>query len=166
MGRRDWFSNLFRGGGRGGGGNVGNLNLGATGRGGAPPSSKVKLENTPQAQKAQALENAPTDEVENLSKQANVKNAAATNKSDLAKLGLKGATGVAALMVLTGESNPVIAIREAVNAASKAARTAREAAGGGLNIINQLIDFFTNFGLYVCLCCCCIIFLVAIFMFM
>lgn len=155
MGRRDWFSNLFRGGGRGGGGNVGNLNLGPKGRGGAPP-------RTP----AQALENAPTDEVENLSKQANVKNAAATNKSDLAKLGLKGATGVAALMVLTGESNPVIAIREAVNAASKAARTAREAAGGGLNIINQLIDFFTNFGLYVCLCCCCIIFLVAIFMFM
>ena len=154
--RRDWFSNLFRGGGRGGGGNVGNLNIGAT-----PP--KVKPRDTPQAKNAQALENAPTTEVENLSKQANVKNAAATNKSDLAKLGLKGATGVAALMVLTGESNPVIAIREAVNAASKAARTAREAAGGGLNIINQLIDFFTNFGLYVCLCCCCIIFLIAIF---
>tara|TARA_R110001592_G_scaffold125121_1_gene334450 strand:+ start:13648 stop:14136 length:489 start_codon:yes stop_codon:yes gene_type:complete len=159
--RRDWFSNLFRGGGRGGGGNVGNLNLGAT-----PPPSKVKPKDTPQAKSAQALENAPTTEVENLSKQANVKNAAATNKSDLVKLGLKGATGVAALMVLTGESNPVIAIREAVNAASKAARTAREAAGGGLNIINQLIDFFTNFGLYVCLCCCCIIFLIAIFMIM
>ena len=148
--RRDWFSNLFRGGGRGGGGNASKVrNLGAT---------SPKPKNTRQALDAQALEKAPTTEVENLSKQANVKNAAATNKSDLAKLGLKGATGVAALMVLTGESNPVIAIREAVNAASKAARTAREAAGGGLNIINQLIDFFTNFGLYVCLCCCCIIF--------
>ena len=158
--RRDWFSNLFRGGGRGGGGNVGNLNVGATGR------ANVKPADTPQAKSAQALQNAPTDEVENLSKQANVKNAAATNKSDLAKLGLKGAAGVAVLMVLTGESNPVIAIREAVKAASKAAKTAREAAGGGLNIINQLIDFFTNFGLYVCLCCCCIIFLIAIFMIM
>ena len=169
MGRFDWLSNAFGRGGRRGARAAGDTNLGAVGRGarGADlPITDVELRNAPQVKDAKALQDAPTPEAKNLANQKNVQDAAKTKKDDLAKLGLKGAAGVAALMILTGESNPILAIKAGIDGASKVAKTARDAAGGGLNIINQLIDFFTNFGLYICLCCCCIIFLIAVFMIM
>jgi hypothetical protein len=165
MGRFDWLSNLVGRGGRGGTkkglDNIGNVK---------PKDVDVKPKDVDVKPKdvkksdAQALQNAPTPEAKNLAEQANVKDAAKTKKDDLAKLGLQGAAGVAALMILTGESNPIKAVEAAVDGASKAAKTARDAASGGLNIIDQLISFFTNFGLYICICCSCIIFLIAIFM--
>lgn len=175
MGRFDWLSNAFRRGGRGAADAAGGVNLGAVGRGSTDAAGSrgvtraitdADLQKTELPQNAKALQDAPTPEAKNLAEQTNVKNAAKTKKDDLVKLGLKGAAGVAALMILTGESNPILAIKAGVDGASKAAKTARDAAGGGLNIINQLIDFFTNFGLYICLCCCCIIFLIAVFMIM
>ena len=168
MGRFDWLTNAFGRGGRGAAGTAGDVNVGAVGRGARgtdiTPITDVELRNAPQVKDAKALQDAPTPEAKNLADQKNVQDAAKVKKDELAKLGLQGAAGVAALMILTGESDPISAVEAAVDGASKAAKTARDAAGGGLNIINQLIDFFTNFGLYICLCCCCIIFLIAIFM--
>lgn len=166
MGRFDWFTNAFGRGGRGVTGGVSDLPVGPVRKGVSntdiTPITDIELRNAPQVKDANAVQGTP--EAQNLAKQKNVQDAAKTKKDDLAKLGLQGAAGVAALMILTGESNPISAVEAAVDGASKAAKTARDAAGGGLNIINQLIDFFTNFGLYICLCCCCIIFLIAIFM--
>ena len=159
MGRFDWFTNAFGRGGRGVTGGVSDLPVGPVRKGVSNADAKSVNVNAPDAKAVQG-----TPEAQNLAKQKNVQDAAKTKKDDLAKLGLQGAAGVAALMILTGESNPISAVEAAVDGASKAAKTARDAAGGGLNIINQLIDFFTNFGLYICLCCCCIIFLIAIFM--
>lgn len=159
MGRFDWFSNAFGRGSRGAAGGVSDLPVGSVRKGVSNADAKsvnVKPDD------AKAVQGTP--EAQNLAKQKNVQDAAKIKKDDLAKLGLQGAAGVAALMILTGESNPISAVEAAVDGASEVAKTARDAAGGGLNIINQLIDFFTNFGLYICLCCCCIIFLIAIFM--
>lgn len=173
MGRFDWFSNLLGRGGRGAADAAGGVNLGAVGRnstdaagsrGATRAITDADLQKTELPQNAKALQDSPTPEARNLAEQANVKDAAKTKKDDLAKLGLQGAAGVAALMILTGESNPIKAVEAAVDGASKAAKTARDAASGGLNIIDQLISFFTNFGLYICICCSCIIFLIAIFM--
>lgn len=170
MGRFDWVGNLIGRGGRGGAktdlkrtaGAIGGGSTDAVGSRGAT----TNLKKTETAQNAQAIQESPTTEAKNLANQKNVQDAAKTKKDDLAKLGLKGAAGVAALMILTGESNPIAAVQAAVEGAQKAAKTARDAAGGGLNIIDQLISFFTNFGLYICICCSCIIFLIAIFMIM
>ena len=174
MGRFDWVGNLIGRGGRGGAkadlkrtaGAVGGGSTDAAGSRGATRAPKEGLKKTETAQNAQAIQESPTTEAKNLANQKNVQDAAKTKKDDLAKLGLKGAAGVAALMILTGESNPIAAVQAAVEGAQKAAKTARDAAGGGLNIIDQLISFFTNFGLYICICCSCIIFLIAIFMIM
>lgn len=82
----------------------------------------------------------------------NVKAAAETKKSDLAKLGLKGAAGVAVLMILTGETNPITAIRKAVEATSDAAQK-------GLNVFGDLLDFFSNYGMYISLASSCLVML-------
>jgi|SRR5210317_1899425 hypothetical protein len=82
----------------------------------------------------------------------NVKAAAETKKSDLAKLGLKGAAGVAVLMILTGETNPITAIRKAVKATSDAAQK-------GLGIFGDLLDFFSNYGMYISLASSCLVML-------
>jgi hypothetical protein len=175
MGRFDWVGNLIGRGGRGGTkadlkrtfGAISDGSTDAAGsRGATRATSETDLQNTKTAQNAQAIQESPTTEAKNLANQKNVQDAAKTKKDDLAKLGLKGAAGVAALMILTGESNPIAAVQAAVEGAQSAAETARNAASGGLNIIDQLISFFTNFGLYICICCSCIIFLIAIFMIM
>lgn len=175
MGRFDWVGNLIGRGGRGASDAAGGVNLGAVGRGSTDAAGSrgatraitdADLQKTELPQNAKALQDSPTPEAQNLANQKNVQDAAKTKKDDLAKLGLKGAAGVAALMILTGESNPIAAVQAAVEGAQSAAETARNAASGGLNILDQLISFFTNFGLYICLCCCCIIFLIAIFMIM
>jgi hypothetical protein len=81
-----------------------------------------------------------------------VKAAAETKKSDLAKLGLKGAAGVTVLMILTGETNPITAIKKAVEATSDAAQK-------GLGIFGDLLDFFSNYGMYISLASSCLVML-------
>ena len=82
----------------------------------------------------------------------NVKAAAETKKSDLAKFGLRGAAGVAVLMILTGETNPITAIKKAVEATSDAAQK-------GLGIFGDLLDFFSNYGMYISLASSCLVML-------
>lgn len=128
--------------------------------------SPKSVEETEIATNARALQKAPTSEVSAKAAQPNVQKAANDNASKLAKLGLKGALGVAALMVLTGESNPVTAIQKALEAAEEVVDTATDAGAGLLGLIQQLIDFFTNYGLFVCLSSSMCLFLVMVLMFM
>lgn len=78
--------------------------------------------------------------------------AAASKKSDLAKFGLKGAAGVTVLMILTGETNPITAIKKAVEATSDAAQK-------GIGIFGDLLDFFSNYGMYISLASSCLVML-------
>lgn len=79
--------------------------------------------------------------------------AAATSKrSDLLKFGLKGVAGVVVLMILTGEKNPLEAIKKALEAT-------RNAAKQGLDIFQNLLDFFTNYGVYMSVSSSCLIML-------
>ena len=124
------------------------------------------LKDTEIATDARALQDAPTPEVNAKAAQPNVQKAANDNSSKLAKLGLKGALGVAALMILTGESNPVTAIQKALEAAEEVVDTATDAGAGLLGLIQQLIDFFTNYGLIISLSSSLCLFLVVVLMFM
>ena len=85
--------------------------------------------------------------------------AATSKKSDLLKFGLKGAGGVAVLMILTGEKNPIEAIKKAVEATSDAAQQ-------GLNVFGDLIDFFSNYGMYISLSSSCLVMLLVSVMFL
>ena len=147
------------------------LASGATGSRGAfggipsPPPPPKKIKDTEIAKDAKSLQDAPTPEVNAKAAQPNVQKAANDNSSKLAKLGLKGALGVAALMILTGESNPVTAIQKALEAAEEVVDTATDAGSGLLGLIQQLTDFFTNYGLIVCLSSSSCLFLVMVLMF-
>jgi hypothetical protein len=141
-----------------------NVAPGGRARGDPVPITNTELQQTPIAKNAQALQNAPTPEVQAKAAQPNVQNAARTNATKLAKLGLTGALGVGALMILTGESNPAAAIEKAIQTAQETAEAAREAAGAGLNIFKNLTEFFSKYGLYVCLASsCCILIIVVMY---
>ena len=88
--------------------------------------------------------------VDDLAVDPDVKAAEVSQASKLTKLGIKGAAGIAALMILTGESNPVTAIDKAVNKVSDAAQDV-------LGVFGGLLDFFTSYGMYISLSCSCML---------
>lgn len=124
------------------------------------------ISEQPSARKAQDLQDDPTPEVRQKASDPEVQDAAAKNPQKLKELGLKGAMGVAALMILTGESNPLKAIESALDTAEETADAARDTASGLFKGLRGLIDFITDYGLWVCLVSCCCIFMVAMFMVM
>ena len=85
--------------------------------------------------------------------------AAASKRSDLIKFGLKGVAGVVVLMILTGEKNPLEAIKKALEAT-------RDAAKQGLDIFQNLLDFFTNYGVYMSVSSSCLVMLLVSVMFL
>jgi hypothetical protein len=81
-----------------------------------------------------------------------VKEAANVKKTELTKLGLKGAAGVAFLMVLTKKNNPIDAINLFLDKTSEAFKAI-------LKGLEKILKFFSNYGVYMSLCCCCLLFL-------
>jgi len=81
-----------------------------------------------------------------------VKEAANVKKTELTKLGLKGAAGVAFLMVLTKKNNPIDAINYFLDKTSEAFQDI-------LKGLDKILKFFSNYGVYMSLCCCCLLFL-------
>ena len=96
--------------------------------------------------------NTPLSEVDEMFNDPRAIAAATSKRSDLLKFGLKGVAGVAVLMILTGEKNPLEAIKKALAAA-------RDAAKDGLDIFKNLLDFFTNYGVYMSVSSSCLIML-------
>ena len=96
--------------------------------------------------------NTPRAEVKEMMEDPAAIAAATSKRSDLLKFGLKGVAGVAVLMILTGEKNPLEAIKKALAAA-------RDAAKDGLDIFKNLLDFFTNYGVYMSVSSSCLIML-------
>lgn len=125
----------------------------------APPSAPPPRTQSKLVQDARARENNPTSAEIELSNRPDVQSTATARAADLARLGLKGALGVAALMILTGKSNPGDAINEALKAARETAKTAADAGGGFLKVIAQVTAFFKKYGLYISLSSSCLVFL-------
>lgn len=96
--------------------------------------------------------NTPLSEVDEMFNDPRAIAAATSKRSDLLKFGLKGVAGVAVLMILTGEKNPLEAIKKAIEAT-------RNAAKQGLDIFQNLLDFFTNYGVYMSVSSSCLIML-------
>lgn len=103
--------------------------------------------------------NTPRAEVKDMMEDPAAISAARTKKTDLAKFGLKGVGGVAVLMILTGEKNPLEAIKKALEAT-------RNAAKQGLDIFQNLLDFFTNYGVYMSVSSSCLVMLLVAVMFL
>lgn len=103
--------------------------------------------------------NTPLSEVDEMFNDPRAIAAARSKKSDLLKFGLKGVAGVAVLMILTGEKNPLEAIKKALDAA-------RDAAKQGLDIFQQLFDFLTNYGVYMSVSSACLVMLLVSTMFL
>jgi len=103
--------------------------------------------------------NTPRAEVKEMMEDPAAIAAATSKRSDLLKFGLKGVAGVAVLMILTGEKNPLKAIKKALEAT-------RDAAKQGLDIFQNLLDFFTNYGVYMSVSSSCLIMLLVSVMFL
>lgn len=166
MGRYDFFSSIFQRGGRSGAGAGGAAaGVGATRRATRSVSDvdfKKAAKQDPNVSKAvnvDSLDDARSavngktlngKTVDDLAVDPDVVDATTSQSSKLAKLGIKGAAGVAALMILTGESNPVAAIEKAYKEVSDAAQDV-------MGVVGDLLDIFTSYGLYISLSCSCLI---------
>lgn len=82
-----------------------------------------------------------TDDIAKMADDVDVKKAATNRKSDLIKLGISGSLvmGVVFLMLMTGKTNPVEAIAEALKA------TAETAADTGSDIFKELFSGMSGF---------------------
>lgn len=157
-GASDFFSTFFKRGGKSAD-DLAGAKRGVGAMGGSPSTSRAFAEQTINGVPASKLQKVETPEqVEDLvgGKTLNnqtpgviivrqdVTDAVKSNKAKLAKMGIKGAAGVAALMILTGQNNPVKAIEDAYN-------SARDVAG----VFGDLLDFFIEYGFFICLSCSC-----------
>jgi hypothetical protein len=164
MGRFDFFSSIFQRGGRSGAGNAA-AGVGATRRATrsvsdadftTAASKNANVRSAADVTDAAGAERAVNGRTLNgksateLSVDPDVVDATTSQSSKLAKLGIKGAAGVAALMILTGESNPIAAIEKAYKEVSDAAQDV-------MGVVGDLLDIFTSYGLYISLSCSCLI---------
>jgi len=76
-------------------------------------------------------------------------------KKKLTSWGLKGAAGVVLIMLITGESNPIEALREF-------GEMTGEAVGGLADFIGSIKDFFTSYGVYISISCVLLILMLVI----
>ena len=132
------------------------------GRGGTK-QIQTEIDNIPDAagkkQYISTNSNTPLSEVDEMFNDPRAIAAATSKRSDLIKFGLKGVAGVVVLMILTGEKNPLEAIKKALEAT-------RNAAKQGLDIFQNLLDFFTNYGVYMSVSSSCLIMLLVSVMFL
>ena len=101
---------------------------------------------------SELIPNTTKAEVDAKMNDPDVQEAANVRKSDLAKLGLKGAAGVAFLMILTKKNNPIDAINVFLDNTSEAFQDI-------LKGLDKILKFFSSYGVYMSLCCCCLLFL-------
>ena len=132
------------------------------GRGGTK-QIQTEIDNIPDAagkkQYISTNSNTPLSEVDEMFNDPRAIAAATSKRSDLIKFGLKGVAGVVVLMILTGEKIPLEAIKKALEAT-------RNAAKQGLDIFQNLLDFFTNYGVYMSVSSSCLIMLLVSVMFL
>ena len=97
-----------------------------------------------------------------LSEAPNVKSASISEASKLTRVGLKGAGAVAALMILTGNSNPVTAVKEVVEGAADIGEDLGKGLGGLFKGFGDIFAFIGSYGKYASSASSCILLLIAL----
>ena len=96
-----------------------------------------------------------------LSEAPDVKSASRSEGAKLARVGLKGAGAVAALMILTGNKNPITAVTEVVEGAADIGADLGEGAGGLFKGFGEIIALIGSHGKYVSSASSCMLLLIA-----
>ena len=99
-----------------------------------------------------------------LAKSDDVIAASKSQSKSLAKIGIKGALGVGALMILTGNNNPVTAIKETAEGAADIGADLGEGAGGLFQGFGEMFAIIGSHGKYVSSASSCILILMLLSM--
>ena len=99
-----------------------------------------------------------------LSEAPDVKSASKSEASKLARVGLKGAGAVAALMILTGNKNPITAVTEVVEGAADLGADLGEGLGGLFQGFGEMFAIIGSHGKYVSSASSCILILMLLSM--
>lgn len=108
--------------------------------------------------------NADGLDAKTLAKNDDVIAASKSQKTSLARMGIQGALGVGALMILTGNSNPVTAIKETAEGAADIGADLGEGAGGLFKGFGEIIALIGSHGKYVSSASSCMLLLIALSM--
>lgn len=108
--------------------------------------------------------NADGLDAKTLAKNDDVIAASKSQKTSLAKMGIQGALGVGALMILTGNNNPVTAIKETAEGAADIGADLGEGAGGLFKGFGEIIALIGSHGKYVSSASSCILILMLLSM--
>jgi hypothetical protein len=95
------------------------------------------------------IENADGLDAKTLAKSDDVIEASRTQTTSLAKMGLRGAVAVGALMILTENSNPITAIREAAEGAADLGADVGKGLGGLFKGFGEMFAFLGSNGKYI-----------------
>ena len=139
-------------------GNVSNANFSKAAKKNPAVSSASNVDDVASAKTAVNGKTTPNGKtVDDLVADPNLKNAMNANPKKISRLAIKGVAGLAALMILTGNDDPVDAIDDAYNKTTDAAKES-------LNLFDKIINFFTSYGMYMSLSCVCSICMIIIIM--
>ena len=151
--------------------NIGRVgrNVGATlAAGGKKAKDAIKRFGTPKKAAddivTKGTKNADGLDAKTLAKNDDVIAASKSQKTSLAKMGIQGALGVGALMILTGNNNPVTAIKETAEGAADLGADLGEGAGGLFKGFGEIIALIGSHGKYVSSASSCILILMLLSM--
>jgi len=151
--------------------NIGRVgrNVGATlSAGGKKAKDAIKRFGTPKKAAddivTKGTKNADGLDAKALAKNDDVIAASKSQKTSLARMGIQGALGVGALMILTGNNNPVTAIKETAEGAADIGADLGEGAGGLFKGFGEIIALIGSHGKYVSSASSCMLLLIALSM--
>ena len=144
-------------------------NIGATlSAGGKKAKDAIKRFGTPKKAAddivTKGTKNADGLDAKTLAKNDDVIAASKSQKTSLARMGIQGALGVGALMILTGNNNPVTAIKETAQGAADIGADLGEGAGGLFKGFGEIIALIGSHGKYVSSASSCMLLLIALSM--
>mgnify|MGYP001181198409 CR=1 FL=1 len=102
-----------------------------------------------------------TKSFDELSEAPNVKSASRSEGAKLARVGLKGAGAVAALMILTGNKNPINAVKETVEGAADLGKDLGKGLAGLFEGFGEMFALIGSHGKYVSSASSCMLLLIA-----
>ena len=148
--------------------NIGRVgrNVGATlSAGGKKAKDAIKRFGTPKKAAddivTKGTKNADGLDAKTLAKNDDVIAASKSQKTSLAKMGIRGALGVGALMILTGNNNPVTAIKETAEGAADLGADLGEGLGGLFKGFGEIFALIGSHGKYVSSASSCMLLLIA-----
>lgn len=142
-------------------------NVGATlSAGGKKAKDAIKRFGTPKKAAddivTKGTKNADGLDAKTLAKNDDVIAASKSQKTSLTRMGIQGALGVGALMILTGNSNPVTAIKETAEGAADIGADLGEGVGGLFKGFGEIIALIGSHGKYVSSASSCMLLLIAL----